>query len=158
MKQWFMFIFSFLSFLAVFLIILILVLGNKSFSDAEQKAIDRVKSENLLEEVERAYVYSNKQTSVTVLGADAEGELKAVFVPAGKNEITETKLEDKISAQEARGIALEDMDVKEILHTKLGMDSEGPVWEVAFLNSSERLNYVYVKAGDGTVWKRILNL
>lgn len=159
MKQWVTFIFSFFSFLAVVLIILILILGNKPYSDVEKQAIERAKNEETLEEVERAYVYSDQQSSVTVIGTDAEGALKAVFVPTeDKKELAETPLEGKTTAQEARGIALEDMDVEEVLHTKLGMDSEGPVWEVAFLTKNDRLNYVYVMAEGGTVWKRILNL
>ncbi|MFD1030845.1 cell wall elongation regulator TseB-like domain-containing protein [Metaplanococcus flavidus] len=158
MKQWILFIGGFLSFLAVVLTILILILGNKSFLDVEKSAIAQVKNENLLAEVNRSYVYSNDQTSVTVIGTDGEGKLKAVFVPMTGQEISETALEGKINAQEARDIALNDMDVKEILHTKLGMEDEVVVWEVVFFTENDKLNYVYVSATDGSIWKRILNL
>ncbi|MDN7241085.1 DUF5590 domain-containing protein [Planococcus sp. N028] len=158
MKQWITFILGFLSFLAVVLMIVIIVVGNKPFSAVEKQAIDRVESENLLSEIDRAYVYSNKQTSVTVIGTDAEGKAKAAFVPAENDKIETINLEDKVTAQEARGIALKEMKVKDILHTKLGMESEGPVWEIAFINEEDQLNYVYILAKDGTWWKRILNL
>lgn len=140
------------------IIILVLFLGNKPYSETEGQAIDRAKSEQLIEEVERAYVYTNTSASVTVLGTNNKGELTAVFVPAGEGKIQTTLLDDKITAQQAREIALEEMDVKKILHTKLGMESEGPVWEIAFLNEEDSLNYVYLTADDGTWWKRILNL
>lgn len=158
MRQWITFILSFLSFLAVAIIILVLYLGNKPYSETEVQAIDRAKSEQLIEEVERAYVYTNSAASVTVLGTNSKGELTAVFVPEGDGKIQTMPLADKITAQEAREIALEEMDVKKILHTKLGMESDGPVWEIAFLNEEESLNYVYLSASDGTWWKRILNL
>jgi uncharacterized protein YpmB len=158
MKQWVIFILGFLSFLAVALMILIIVIGNKPFSSIEKQAIDRVESEHLLAEIDRAYVYANKQTSVTVIGTDGEGKPKAVFVPKGDGKMTAIGLEDKVTAAEARGIALKEMKVKDILHTKLGMESEGPVWEIAFLNEEDNLNYVYILANDGTWWKRILNL
>ncbi len=158
MRQWITFILGFLSFLAVAIIILVLFLGNKPYSETEGQAIDRAKSEQLIEEVERAYVYTNTSASVTVLGTNNKGELTAVFVPAGEGKIQTTLLDDKITAQQAREIALEEMDVKKILHTKLGMESEGPVWEIAFLNEEDSLNYVYLTADDGTWWKRILNL
>lgn len=158
MKQWIIFIAGFLSFLAIVLTILILILGNKPFSDAEEIAIAQVKNENLLTEVSRSYVYSNDQKSVTVIGTDGEGKLKAVFVPIGDQELSETDLEGKITAQEARGIALQDMEVKDILHTKLGMEESKAVWEVVFLTENDKLNYVYVSAEDGSIWKRILNL
>lgn len=158
MKQWIIFIAGFLSFLAIVLIILILILGNKPFSDAEETAITQVKNENLLTEVSRSYVYSNDQNSVTVIGTDGEGKLKAVFVPMSGQELSETDLEDKITAQEARGIAFQDMEVKDVLHTKLGLEDNQAVWEVVFFTENDKLNYVYVSAEDGSIWKRILNL
>jgi uncharacterized protein YpmB len=158
MKQWVTFILGFLSFLAVALMILIIIVGNRPFSAVEKQAIERAESKGLLSEVDRAYVYSNKQQWVTVIGWDAKGKLKAVFVPEGKGEMETIDLEDKVTAEKAREIALKEMDVKDILHTKLGMESEGPVWEIAFLNKEDQLNYVYIFASDGTWWKRILNL
>lgn len=158
MKQWIIFIAGFLSFLAIVLTILILILGNKPFSDAENRAIAQVENDNLLSEVSRSYVYSNAQKSVTVIGKDSEGRLKAIFVPGSGQELSEVELEGKVTAQEARGIALKDIEVKEVLHTKLGMENETAVWEVVFLTENDKLNYVYVSAADGSIWKRILNL
>ncbi|RLQ92542.1 DUF5590 domain-containing protein [Planomicrobium sp. Y74] len=158
MKQWIIFIAGFLSFLAIVLTILILILGNKPFSDVEKTAITQVKDENLLTEVSRSYVYSSDQKSVTVIGTDSEGKLKAVFVPISGQELSETHLDGKITAQEARGIALQDMEVKEVLHTKLGREENKTIWEVVFLTENDKLNYVYVSAEDGSIWKRILNL
>lgn len=158
MKQWIIFIVGFLTFLALVLTILILILGNKPFSDAEEAAITKVKNENLLTEVSRSYVYSNEQKMVTIIGTDAEGILKAVFVPLDDEDISETELEGKITAQEARGIALKDMKVKEVLNTKIGIEAEKIVWEVVFVTQNDKLNYVYISAEDGSIWKRILNL
>ncbi|WP_255472990.1 DUF5590 domain-containing protein [Planomicrobium sp. CPCC 101079] len=138
--------------------LVIIFTGNKPFSAAEKQAMERVESENLLADIDRTYVYSNKQLSVTVIGTDAEGKAKAAFVPTGEGKIESVSLEDKVTAQEAREIALKEMNVKDILHTKLGMESEGPVWEIAFINKEDQLNYVYILAKDGTWWKRILNL
>ncbi|MGB6408822.1 MAG: DUF5590 domain-containing protein [Planococcus donghaensis] len=158
MRQWITFILGFLSFLAVTIIILVLFLGNKPYSDTEERAIDRAKSEQLIEEVERAYVYTNVKASVTVLGTNDKGELMAVFVPEGDDKMQTLSLTDKITAQQARELVLNEMDVKKILHTKLGMESEEPVWEVAFVDEKDTLNYVYLSADDGQWRKRILNL
>lgn len=158
MKQWLTFIVSFLSFLAVALMITFIVMGNKPYSDVEKQAIERVESENLLAEVKQAYVYTNKQTSVTVIGTDSSGKLNAIFVPAGEGELKVAPLDGAVTAKQARETALADMDVEDVLYTKLGMESDGPVWEVAFTNSKDELNYVYILAGDGSKWKQILNL
>lgn len=158
MKQWIIFILGFLSFLAVALMIVVMVAGNKPFTEVEQLAIDRVKSEELLAEVKQAYVYANKQTAVTVIGTDAEGKLKAVFVPEGKGEMRELMMEKTITAKQAREVALDGMDVKKVLHTKLGLEKDGPVWEVVFINEKDQLNYIYILAADGSKWKQILNM
>ncbi|AIY05725.1 hypothetical protein Plano_1760 [Planococcus sp. PAMC 21323] len=158
MRQWITFILGFLSFLAVTIIIMVLFLGNKPYSETEDQAIERAKSEQLIEDVERAYVYTNAQASVTVLGTNAKGELTAVFVPEGDGKVQTLSLTDKITAQQARELVLNEMDVKKILHTKLGMESEEPVWEVAFVDEKDTLNYVYLSADDGQWRKRILNL
>jgi len=158
MKQWVTFILGFLSFLAVTVMIIVIFAGNKPFSDVEKQAIDRVKNENLIEDVQQAYVYANKQTTVTVIGSDAKGALKAVFVPAGNGELKTMPLDKAVTPQEAREKALSEKEVKDILHTRLGMESAGPVWEVAFIDEEDHLNYVYIKAEDGTTWKQISNL
>lgn len=158
MKQWIIFITGFLSFLAIVLTIAILILGNKPFSDIENKAIAQVQDENMLTDINRSYVYSKGQNSVTVIGTDSEGKLKAIFVPINGEEIIQMDLEGKVTAQQARDIALEEINVKENLNTKLGMENGTPVWEVVIISENDKLNYVYVSAEDGSIWKRILNL
>jgi uncharacterized protein YpmB len=158
MKQWITFILGFLSFLAVALMIIVIYTGNKPYSEVEKQAIERAVDENLLEDVQQAYVYANKQTTVTVIGTDAKGALKAVFVPPGKGELKTAQLDKAVTAKQAREKALSENEAKDILYTKLGMESAGPVWEVAFVDQDERLNYVYILAKDGTKWKQISNL
>ena len=157
MKQWVTFILGFLSFLAVSVMIIVIFAGNKPYSDVEKQAIDRVENEKLIEDVQQSYVYANKQTTVTVIGTDAKGALKAVFVPA-KGELKAVPLDKAVTAKQAREKALSEKEVKDILHTRLGMESAGPVWEVAFIDNEDHLNYVYIKAADGTTWKQISNL
>ncbi|GKW44726.1 MULTISPECIES: DUF5590 domain-containing protein [unclassified Planococcus (in: firmicutes)] len=158
MKQWVTFILGFLSFLAVALMIIVIVAGNKPYSDVEQRAIERVKDENLLAEVKQAYVYANKQTSVTVIGTDAKGKLNAIFVPTGEGELKIASLDDAVTAKQARKAVAEEADVEEFLHTRLGMEKDGAVWEVAYKDKEDQLNYIYIMASDGKQWKKILNL
>ncbi|MBZ5202248.1 DUF5590 domain-containing protein [Planomicrobium chinense] len=158
MKQWVTFILGFLSFLAVSIMIIVIFTGNKPYSDLEKAAIDRAKNEELLADVQQSYIYANKQTTVTVIGTDKKGALQAVFVPEGKGELKAVPLDGAVTAKQAREKALMEKEVKDILHTRLGMESAGPVWEVAFIDSNDKLNYVYIKAEDGTTWKQISNL
>jgi uncharacterized protein YpmB len=70
----------------------------------------------------------------------------------------DVSLDGAVTAQQAREAALADMDVKDLLHTKLGLEKDGPVWEVAFVDRDENLNYIYISAKDGKKWKQILNM
>ena len=68
------------------------------------------------------------------------------------------KLADGISAEQAVANVKQELNVKKILHVTLGLEVEGPVWEVAFTSDNGKLNYVYVFFDTGQWWKRILNL
>ncbi len=70
----------------------------------------------------------------------------------------EVLLADGISAEKAIANVQQELKVKTVLHVTLGMEEEGPVWEVAFKGENGKLNYVYVFFEDGQWWKRILNL
>ena len=96
---------------------------------------------------------------MTVFGVDEDGEEKAVFVDEkSKDGFKEVKLTDGITAEKAVANVKKELDVKKILHVKLGLEEEGPVWEVAFKSENGKLNYVYVFFENGQWWKRILNL
>lgn len=82
-----------------------------------------------------------------------------MFVPITLDEksIQQVYLKDGITKEQALSV-LSDQEVKEILHTKLGYEEPGAVWEITYLNDSDKLNYVYILFEDGQWWKRILNL
>lgn len=110
--------------------------------------------------IEDSYAYNGNKPYITVVGLDEYGEEKAVFVPVTLDEeaIKEVYLKDGITKSEAIQILSNDANVKEILHTKLGYDEAGPVWEIVYKAKNDTLNYVYVFFEDGQWWKRILNL
>lgn len=72
--------------------------------------------------------------------------------------IQEVYLQDGITEEQALSVLNNKEEVKEILHTKLGYEEVGAVWEITYTNESDELNYVYILFEDGQWWKRILNL
>ena len=76
--------------------------------------------------------------------------------PKAKKEVIE--LSKGVTEKEAIKIATEGQKVKKVLHVHLGIEKPGPVWEVAFENNRDELNYVYVVFETGQWWKKITNL
>lgn len=159
MKNWIIFISVFIVSLAIGISVLVLWKANAPFVKIEKQAVEvAIASETITSSTE-AYVYNGNKPYVTVFGTDENGEEKAVFVPITLDEksIQEVSLKDGITEEQALSV-LDGHGVKEILHTKLGYEEPGAVWEITYINDSDKLNYVYILFEDGQWWKRILNL
>jgi uncharacterized protein YpmB len=107
-----------------------------------------------------SYAYNGNNPYVTILGVDEYGKEKAIFVPITLKEdaMQEVFLADGITKEQAIAVLTNEVNVKEILHTKLGYEEAGAVWEITYKSKQDKLNYVYVLFEDGQWWKRILNL
>ncbi|MEK4715389.1 MULTISPECIES: DUF5590 domain-containing protein [unclassified Sporosarcina] len=159
MLNWIKFIVVFLIMLTSVITVMVLVNAEKPFSAAKKAAIESAVQSGQLASVSSADVFNGTIPTVTVFGVDADGKEKAVFVDENsKDGFKEVKLTDGISAEKAVANVKKELDVKKVLHVKLGQEEEGPVWEVAFKSDNGKLNYVYVFFENGQWWKRILNL
>ncbi|CAM3055366.1 DUF5590 domain-containing protein [Filibacter tadaridae] len=157
--NWVKFIVVFLVSLTSVITIIVLYSADKPVSNAKEKAIEAVIQSGQLVSVNTAQPYNGKVSSVTVFGLDEKGVAKAVFVDENqKSDFKEVKLKNGIKADEAVTIVKQEIAVHDLLHVTLGMEEDGPVWEVAFNNEKGKLNYVYVLFEGGQWWKRILNL
>ena len=134
--------------------------ANKPENDVRKDAEALALETKALAIVKESYGYNGNKPYITVFGVDEYGESKAVFVPVTmkKDAIQEVFLKDGISEKEAIKVLTDEVSVKEILHTKLGYEEAGAVWEITYKNKQGKLNYVYVLFKDGQWWKRILNL
>ncbi|MCA9725158.1 MAG: hypothetical protein KC452_07665, partial [Kurthia sp.] len=105
-------------------------------------------------------VYNSTNHYVTVIGKNDKNQSTAVVLnqdqPKAKKEVIE--LSKGVTEKEAIKIATEGQKVKKVLHVHLGIEKPGPVWEVAFENNRDELNYVYVVFETGQWWKKITNL
>lgn len=160
MKKWIIFFGVFILSLTVCISLFVLLKSGQPFRNQEEIAEQLALSENKLAQVSGAEVYSGSNSYVTVIGIDENGDDKAVFIPNGKKKqpIEEVFLEKGISEEQAVKVVEDEFLVKKILHTKLGWEDSNAVWEITFLNESDKLNYVYVLFESGKWWKRILNL
>lgn len=160
MKSWIKFFAIFFVMLAVVLTVLVTIKAYAPYHSATQEAKDVVLKERLLKTVDESYVYNSTNHYVTVIGKNDKNQSTAVIVnqdqPKAKKEVIE--LSKGITEKEAVKIATEGQKVKKVLHVHLGIEKPGPVWEVAFENNRDELNYVYVVFETGQWWKKITNL
>ncbi|GED18514.1 cell wall elongation regulator TseB-like domain-containing protein [Kurthia gibsonii] len=160
MKSWIKFFAIFFVMLAVVLTVLVTIKAYAPYHSATQEAKDVVLKERLLKTVDESYVYNSTNHYVTVIGKNDKNQSTAVIVnqdqPKAKKEVIE--LSKGITEKEAVKIATEGQKVKKVLHVHLGIEKPGPVWEVAFKNNRDELNYVYVVFETGQWWKKITNL
>lgn len=162
MKNWIIFISVFIVSLALAISVLVIWKSDGPFNKVEKKAEELALSTNALAVVSDSYVYNGNKPYVTVFGEDEDGNEKAIFVPISLEEdsIQEVFLQDGVTKEQALSVLNNEVEVEveKILHTKLGYEEVGPVWEITYTNGEEKLNYVYIIFEDGQWWKRILNL
>lgn len=160
MKNWIIFISVFIVSLALVISVLVIWKSDEPFDEIQEKAEELALTSNSLAVVSDSYVYNGNKPYVTVFGEDEDGKEKAIFVPISLDEksIQEVFLKDGVTKEQALSVLNNEVEVSEILHTKLGYEEVGPVWEITYTNGDEKLNYVYITFEDGQWWKRILNL
>ncbi|HWL24900.1 MAG TPA: DUF5590 domain-containing protein [Ureibacillus sp.] len=160
MKNWVVFIVLFILSMSLVISILVLSKAMTPINTIEQQAEELAVKTNSLASVKDSYIYNGNKPYVTVFGVDEDGKEKAVFVPISleENSIQEVYLQDGITREQALSVIDKEKDVKKILHTKLGYEEAGVVWEITYTNNANKLNYVYILFEDGQWWKRILNL
>lgn len=160
MKSWIKFFAIFFVMLAVVLTVLVTIKAYAPYHSATQEAKDVVLKERLLKTVDKSYVYNSTNHYVTVIGKNDKNQSTAVVLnqdqSKAKKEVIE--LSKGVTEKEAIKIAAEGQKVKKVLHVHLGIEKPGPVWEVAFENNRDELNYVYVVFETGQWWKKITNL
>ena len=160
MKNWLIFGVIFIASLTLAITSLVLWKADAPFNDMKQQAEELAISSKSLAVVSDSYIYNGNKPYITVFGVDEYGKEKAIFVPISLEEdlIQEVFLQDGITEEQALSVISNETNVKEILHTKLGYEEAGAVWEVVYINKADKLNYVYILFEDGQWWKRILNL
>jgi uncharacterized protein YpmB len=160
MKNWIIFTTVLIVSLSLVISVLVIWKADAPYNNMENKAEALALETKALAIVSDSYVYHGNKPYVTVFGVDEYGKEKAVFVPMSleENSMQEVFLEDGITEDQALKLFRKDTPAKKILHTKLGFEEPGAVWEITYKSESGSLNYVYLVFEDGQWWKRILNL
>ncbi|MGD7045407.1 DUF5590 domain-containing protein [Jeotgalibacillus proteolyticus] len=126
-----------------------------SIDQAETKAGDELQ----LSSIEESYQYNSTKAYTVFVGTDENQDDVIVFVPEdNEEEIVKRKMDEGISEDEAIAMLNQEDAPSKIMSSKLGLESEGPVWEIIYLDEEETLNYYYVLFDSGEWWRTIRNL
>ncbi|MCM3756892.1 DUF5590 domain-containing protein [Sporosarcina aquimarina] len=161
MVNWIKFFVIFLFTLTVAFTSFVFYKAYQPASTLKENATNRVLDAGLLVEADRAEVYNGTTSLTVVYGKDEKGVSKAVFVnekAKSDEDLNVIALKKGITAKQALSSVKQEMNVNKLIHVKLGEEDDAAVWEVAFKNEANKLNYVYVSFSDGQWQKRILNL
>lgn len=112
--------------------------------EASTEAFNKAKQESELVTMDSFYMYNGEETFSVVVGENADGEKLAVWIPEDdKQKITVEKYSDGKSKEEIRKIVVEEHAPEKIISIKLGMERNVALWEVTYIDNSNRYNYDY---------------
>lgn len=134
----------------------------KPLNRAEDWATNVAKEEASIQTVQDFSIYNGTKTYYIVTGIDTNGEELIVWIPEKDDrdgKIVIRKKKEGISQDDAikRLYGEKDVQVDEIIHVKLGMENQIPLWEI-FYRSNDLINYYYVDFKSGEWLKHIKNL
>ncbi|HEY9569503.1 MAG TPA: DUF5590 domain-containing protein [Metalysinibacillus sp.] len=157
MKKWLITVVSVVIIAGLAIGITLLVSAQSSYRNVEKKATDLALTEKVITSANDAYVYNGSLAYITVIGTDKNNDKKAIFVPANfsKKAIQQVWLDDGLSKRDALTKLQEQAEVESVLHTKLGYEEPGAVWEITYIDSEDQLNYMYYQHENGEQWKHI---
>ncbi|CAM2362135.1 Peptidase [Listeria seeligeri] len=134
--------------------------AEKPVSDAEQEALDRISGQVDLKTTDNFYLYNGPQEVYYVLtGKNSKNKDIIVWVPKKKSGKVYVKFaSDGITEQQAIDKVKKEKNPTKILHANLGMEKGTPIWEVAYLDKNDNLNYFDIDFETGEWYREIENL
>lgn len=158
MKKWITIISLLFIVLGIAATVVLYQVPRNPLDNQAEKALNRVKNETAIVEVENTSFYNGSKSYVVVTGKDDQNEKLVAWVPNKKGKIIEKKWADGISKEQAINKLNDEKQPKELLSVRLGYESVGPVWEITYLDQQDNLNYFYLLFSTGEWWKKIENL
>ncbi|KRM97504.1 hypothetical protein FC19_GL001545 [Liquorilactobacillus aquaticus DSM 21051] len=111
-----------------------------------------------LKTVKNFYWYNRQKTYFTVDGQNNSGQNIYVVIAQKGGQINIYSHDKGISDSQARSIVRKEHQPKKITKIAMGMWKNKPVWEITYLNKSNRLCYDLVSFKNGSMLKTIQNI
>lgn len=134
--------------------------AEKPVTSAEAEALDRISGQVDIKTTDKFYLYNGpKEVYYVLTGKNSKNKNIIVWVPKKKSGKVYVKYASEgITAKEARDKVTKEKKPKKILHVTLGMEKGTPIWEVAYLDENDKLNYFDIDFETGEWYREIENL
>ncbi len=151
MKKWTFVIILFL-FIVFFQSLYIYHKASEPIKDAQALAIEDTMKSLKLHEIIDVSFFNGDEAFQVVHALDEKDEEIFVWIPEKKpEEVVIEKAENGISKEQVKQYALAELDIKKIQNIRLGMKHNIPVWEITFIDSSNRYSFYYLHF-NGKTW------
>lgn len=127
---------------------------------ASQTAIAQADRHFHAQNIKTVNYYHGKQAYHVVSGR-IDGQAVYLWIPDNKKKgaYIERRVHAGITKQKALQVfAGMNLDVAKVVSVKLGVNENAPTWEVTFLDSNQRYNYVSIYFDNGKEAERILHI
>jgi uncharacterized protein YpmB len=158
MKKWIILIVSLFILLSLLSFVLFYQQSRKSVVKAEEKVTQLAIEQHKLVTVKKTYIYHGKSTSYVATGENDSKDKLAVFYTDKWQFIKSVDFSNGISEKSAVDKLKKEENPDKILSVSLGIENNEPIWEMAYLDHDQHLNYYYVEFESGDWLRKISNL
>ena len=125
---------------------------------AESKAVSIAKKEIDLRKVHNFSIYNGLEQINVIEGENKQGEQIVVWIPEKSKKVFFEKANNGLSKEQAIQKLNDEINPKEIISVRLGMEKNTPLWEIYYRSNNNLINYYYIHFTTGEWLKKIENL
>ncbi len=158
MKKWIILIICLFIVLSFISFSLFYQQSRKTVTKAENKVAQLSIDQHKLVTVEKTYIYHGNSTSYVATGINSSKDKVAIFYSNKWQYIKSIDFSNGTSEKTAVNKLYKEENPDKILSISLGIEDHIPIWEMAYLDHDQHLNYYYVEFESGDWWRKISNL
>ncbi|MGM0963976.1 MAG: cell wall elongation/penicillin-binding protein regulator TseB [Bacillota bacterium] len=131
-----------------------IAMGQKE--QGHEAAIERVKKQANIVQVEQVETFVGKEKQFIVEGKNKQDETTYVWVPASKKEkVIAKKAKEGITSNQAVQVVQKENTVSKLKDVQLAREGDVLLWEVTYLNENNQYSFSYVDFSTGHVEKNV---
>lgn len=110
----------------------------------EKAAFETAKEEAGVTTMDEFYLYHGQKSFSIIIGKTSDGEQKIVWIPDQNNKkVVTNSVKNGKTKKDIQSIVEQNVDPKEIISIKPGMENSVPLWEVTYIDQAGKYNYDY---------------
>lgn len=121
--------------------------------ETENDALSYLEENIEIKEVVSADFYHGSESFHVFQGLDETGEEIIIWIPSTLETYTLRPKKEGLSIDEVRQFVEQELNPKELVSIKLGMENTIPLYEIIYIDQEDRYSYYFVSFKDGSYLK-----